>query len=94
MTRSLPEGNCVNPVTATCCLDEFGSFSHDFSPPNGFIVQKIDWSSKMATRIEQAPTKQRSRMRMVTQEPMAIASDLYFTKMLNIGMKLTNRTVL
>jgi hypothetical protein len=94
MTSTLTEGNQVDPVATTHRLDEFGSLLNDCSPFIGFISQKVDRTSKMATCIEQTPTEQRRRMGMMTQEPMAIAPDLYFTKIFNIGVKLTNRTVL
>jgi hypothetical protein len=67
MTRALPKGNQVNPVAAAHLLNKLGSLLNNSSPFAGFITQKVDCTSEMATSIEQTPTKQGRRMRMVTQ---------------------------
>jgi hypothetical protein len=94
MARSLPEGNGINPVAASHRLNKFGRLLNNASPFIRFIVQKVDRSSEMATRIEQTPTKQRGRMRMMTQQPTAIAPNLEAAKTFHTGVKRTNRTAL
>jgi hypothetical protein len=75
MTGAFAKGNEVNPVATTHLLNEFGSLLNDCSPFSSFISSKINRASEMATSIEQAPTKQWRRMRMVTQQPMPTAPD-------------------
>jgi hypothetical protein len=75
MSSALPKGNQVHPVATTYLLNELGRLLNNCSPFSRFIYQKIDCASEMATSIEQAPTKQWRRMRMVTQQPMPTAPD-------------------
>ena len=76
MSGALTEGDGINPFAAGDLLDKQGCALNNHSPLPRFLRGEIQRASTMSPRIQQTPTGQWCRLRVVTQKPEVIAPHL------------------
>jgi len=92
VSGTFSESNGIDPVTTCDPSDQLGGPLHHTPPLAGFISAEVDGASAVSPRIKQTPTEQRSRQRVMSQQPEITAPDLMGSQLGIIAVKSTDST--
>ena len=87
VSGTLTECDGVDPFASRDLLNQLRGTLNNHSPLTRFVRDKVQWTTTMSPGIEQTPTGQWSRLRVVTQKPEVAAPDFIGSQRGIIAMK-------